>query len=925
MKFGKWWLTFLVGWFVVWSAKPAFSQAAQVFSASIGAGNVHGYPRTEYIDEMSNSAGCQSQISYLTFQTNITGGPALLLPQLPLEQKNGVWIPASITEPTMGADIVGGTTTSSIGTNGIVTSQQSAESASLPDPSQYPNSYETGTSNSIEVIDLNTGKYYWHRTYYQVDPNLGSSGCPTTALDTDTFTADLPISLSPITSGINPTLSIVNPALANGISLPFPSEVSPDQVPNTPGASGLAVDGVSAVALVFQSSSDSPVTLTVSAPGYSSGIGSITPYTANYLSSPSPGLSPSATIASPINDDACTASTGSPANNPPCIFLALLWAPASIAFNPNTGGLPTPITLMVQGVQNSSSGSQPNAASNSISLMPPPLVLVHGIWSNAAAWTPFEQWLATNYPHQMIFAADYQATDSLSFENPGTQQVLATTIANALTLAAQDGVAAQKVDVVAHSLGGLVTRYFRLTGAPPPFASSFLPAGPVHNLITIGTPHNGSALASVLENGATDTPTGTDLTIPLFCIANGLTSSTCTLSNVFALLDKPIETGIQSLEPGSAALQSLTDTGDYQSIVGLSPVATTGESYGSPTEGVLNGLIETFIPGDTVDSILGNSNDTIVNAVSQAGQPSNDATITNVVHTAIVSTDTGETGSSAVWNQAVYWLLSLGTGQAPPTGYVQKADRGRGETVQPLDTSSSSPPNPIFDLTGYTQVDGSNVSFSPASGTVLTIGTTNTIAATSTSKTISEVLLFQTVSDPSDASVLYSTQAPFGISFTPTRLGSANFEAFAVFTDNTFAAEPLSYSLQPSGNALGLSINAPVANLPIGLSVVVPAQAGFSNGLVNVTQQATYVARSGGTSVFSVGSNGSITTAGTGYDWLDVSYEGQTASAMITVGSCTYSLSPTNQIIDQSGGAATVQVTTQMAVRGQRTLEAQHG
>ena len=100
------------------------------------------------------------------------------------------------------------------------------------------------------------------------------------------------------------------------------------------------------------------------------------------------------------------------------------------------------------------------------------------------------------------------------------------------------------------------------------------------------------------------------------------------------------------------------------------------------------------------------------------------------------------------------------------------------------------------------------------------------------------------------------------------------------------------------------------ANLPVGLSTIVPAQADFANGPMDVTQQATYIARSGGTSVFSVGTGGSITTTGAGVDWLDVSYGGVTTSAQIAVGSCSYVLTPTNQYVGVSGGMVSIQVTT---------------
>jgi len=118
--------------------------------------------------------------------------------------------------------------------------------------------------------------------------------------------------------------------------------------------------------------------------------------------------------------------------------------------------------------------------------------LIHGIWSNAAAaWTPFQQWLSTNYPTNLVSAADYgnprNNYSALAFSDPSIQKILETTVANALTSAAAQGVVAREVDVVAHSMGGLVTRYFIANANKPPYPLSYLPANPVHQLITIGT------------------------------------------------------------------------------------------------------------------------------------------------------------------------------------------------------------------------------------------------------------------------------------------------------------------------------------------------------------------------------------------------------------------------------------------------------
>ena len=195
-----------------------------------------------------------------------------------------------------------------------------------------------------------------------------------------------------------------------------------------------------------------------------------------------------------------------------------------------------------------------------------------------------------------------------------------------------------------------------------------------------------------------------------------------------------------------------------------------------------------------------------------------------------------------------------------------------------IDTSTA--PAPVLDLTGYTQVAPSNVTFLPAAGSTLTINGTANITATSSAKTITEVLLLQTVTDPTDTVLLYATQSPFTIPFTPTRLGSTSFGAIAVFSDNTYAMTTLNYTFQPGDTPYALNlVNAPVASMNVGDSRVVQANALSPSGPINVTQVATYTARSGSTSVFSVGAGGTITANGNGMDLLDVSYGGVTATA----------------------------------------------
>ena len=122
----------------------------------------------------------------------------------------------------------------------------------------------------------------------------------------------------------------------------------------------------------------------------------------------------------------------------------------------------------------------------------------------------------------------------------------------------------------------------------------------------------------------------------------------------------------------------------------------------------------------------------------------------------------------------------------------------------------------------------------------------------------------------------------------------------------------LDYTFQTSGAPTALNlVNAPVANMALGSLQAVQADAWFNSSPVDVSQVATYTARSGSTNVFSVNSGGIITANGNGVDLLDVSYGGLTAAAQIAVGACTYALNPSNQIVPDTGGTVVIQVTTQ--------------
>lgn len=165
------------------------------------------------------------------------------------------------------------------------------------------------------------------------------------------------------------------------------------------------------------------------------------------------------------------------------------------------------------------------SSETSVTLLRPPLVLIHGLWASPTSWSDFTP-LITD-PRWFISRADYSTViggqiQSYSPSVPGwAQGSIANSPASALgftynaptvlkqiynfissfkngTNPANVPVAGVQADIVAHSMGGDVTRTM-------PFLSQFyhpttFTLGFVHKVITIGTPHWGSPLATMLLN-----------------------------------------------------------------------------------------------------------------------------------------------------------------------------------------------------------------------------------------------------------------------------------------------------------------------------------------------------------------------------------------------------------------------------------------
>lgn len=131
-----------------------------------------------------------------------------------------------------------------------------------------------------------------------------------------------------------------------------------------------------------------------------------------------------------------------------------------------------------------------------ITIVRPPVVLVHGLWSNELSWRFFAPLL--NDPRFVLNTADYAPfnADRIPF---GATDVLRTLFELASTLRSQElrEYAFAQFDYVGHSMGGLIARMMTTYNS---FTENYnYDAGFIHQLITLNTPHLGSELASILD------------------------------------------------------------------------------------------------------------------------------------------------------------------------------------------------------------------------------------------------------------------------------------------------------------------------------------------------------------------------------------------------------------------------------------------
>lgn len=237
-----------------------------------------------------------------------------------------------------------------------------------------------------------------------------------------------------------------------------------------------------------------------------------------------------------------------------------------------------------------------------------PVVLVHGLWSGPKTWQDadgnFESYLSTKQTSSdvslTVYLVDYEKVSGKSFDSSQNYSdnkpvfSLFLSITSLLKELKWQGIVASQVDVVGHSMGGLITR--ALDNYDDAKVMINYKKGFIHRLITIGTPHYGSPLAGYLNS----------YKMAPVCKA---------VAEVFG--HGPSAPAIKDLIPGSSALSSLGSSSFKTHVISATADSSPSETY---LNAILSGCAANIVGLDDyhVDDIMSTSDhDVIVTKASQ--------------------------------------------------------------------------------------------------------------------------------------------------------------------------------------------------------------------------------------------------------------------------------------------------------------------
>jgi pimeloyl-ACP methyl ester carboxylesterase len=137
-----------------------------------------------------------------------------------------------------------------------------------------------------------------------------------------------------------------------------------------------------------------------------------------------------------------------------------------------------------------------------LNLIQTPVVLIHGLWGSIKTW----QAMKTVLDNAKIQSLNVDYSSMLNAAGPfaAYHNVVNQNIRTLISSLRNTGIAVTKADVVAHSMGGILTRMD--ANDPNSYRPDNFGAGYIRRVVTVDTPHWGSCAAPVLLLLAQDAP-----------------------------------------------------------------------------------------------------------------------------------------------------------------------------------------------------------------------------------------------------------------------------------------------------------------------------------------------------------------------------------------------------------------------------------
>ncbi|MFA5144017.1 MAG: alpha/beta hydrolase [Candidatus Omnitrophota bacterium] len=178
------------------------------------------------------------------------------------------------------------------------------------------------------------------------------------------------------------------------------------------------------------------------------------------------------------------------------IAFAIYQAPVNFVRGPDDTTAPLR-SMMLRVVVNSDDALAHYNFLEDIRIARPPVVFIHGIWSSQLCWLNFENKVYDAIPGIYTVIADYEATNADYFTI--NMWVVRQYLNKARAVMRESGIAMVRADIVAHSMGGILSRLWSCTGSGPCryLRDDNFHKGDINKLISIDSPYLGSFLSDV--------------------------------------------------------------------------------------------------------------------------------------------------------------------------------------------------------------------------------------------------------------------------------------------------------------------------------------------------------------------------------------------------------------------------------------------